>query len=537
MLLRPLALTAAVLAAVAGAQGASSQGARTAAVALGFGAGNGGEPYAGDGAMLTTISPNGDGFRDRAAIRFRLTSAARVEFVIARTMPVPRTMFAETLRLPAGRQLLHWAPPATTEPRTYVVRLTVVDAGGSRHTYGAARPPAGTRPETPVIRVLGVDGAFGSTSYAPGDLARLAVATDAHALTLQVFRAGPERVVTRSNRELNGVPAAKPVALDWTGHRSAPHKVAVPIGDWRSGLYYAKLLAEDGRIGYAPFVLRPRRLGENPVAVVMPTNTWQAYNFRDQEGDGYGDTWYAGWRNRTVRLGRAYLANGVPPHFRVYDLPFLHWLGRRGHRVDFISDADLGRVASGDRLANAYMLVVFPGHHEYVTSHEYGILRRYRDLGGNVAFLSANNFFWRIARHGPLLERTAQWRDLGRPEAGLIGVQYRGNDRGERRAPFVVRNTEAAPWLFEGTGLHEGSRFGRYGIEIDATAPASPPGTHVLAEIPNLYGPGFTAQMTYYETAQGAKVFAAGAFTLAGAAGLWPESRLLDNLWARLSRP
>ena len=38
----------------------------------------------------------------------------------------------------------------------------------------------------------------------------------------------------------------------------------------------------------------------------------------------------------------------------------------------------------------------------------------------------------------------------------------------------------------------------------------------MLAEIPNLFGPGFTAQMTYYETPAGAKVFAAGAFTLAG---------------------
>ncbi len=38
----------------------------------------------------------------------------------------------------------------------------------------------------------------------------------------------------------------------------------------------------------------------------------------------------------------------------------------------------------------------------------------------------------------------------------------------------------------------------------------------MLAEIPDLFGKGFTAQMTYYETPSGAKVFAAGAFTLAG---------------------
>ena len=43
--------------------------------------------------------------------------------------------------------------------------------------------------------------------------------------------------------------------------------------------------------------------------------------------------------------------------------------------------------------------------------------------------------------------------------------------------------------------------------------------------------------MTYYTTPRGAKVFAAGAFTLGGAA-LWPSvSPLLDNLWRELSAP
>ena len=55
----------------------------------------------------------------------------------------------------------------------------------------------------------------------------------------------------------------------------------------------------------------------------------------------------------------------------------------------------------------------------------------------------------------------------------------------------------------------------RVGIEIDRTSPDSPKGVQVIAEIPDLFGPGFTAQMTYYETKGGAKVFAAGAFTLA----------------------
>jgi hypothetical protein len=42
--------------------------------------------------------------------------------------------------------------------------------------------------------------------------------------------------------------------------------------------------------------------------------------------------------------------------------------------------------------------------------------------------------------------------------------------------------------------------------------------------------------MTYYETAAGARVFAAGAFTLAGSIWQPDVSRLLENLWARLAR-
>ena len=106
----------------------------------------------------------------------------------------------------------------------------------------------------------------------------------------------------------------------------------MPVGNWRSGLYVAELSA-DGRIGYAPFVVRPRRLGEHRVAVVLPSYTWQAYNFRDGDGDGVADTWYADARRRTVRLDRPFLDRGVPPHYRHYDLPFLHWLERTGKRA------------------------------------------------------------------------------------------------------------------------------------------------------------------------------------------------------------
>jgi len=298
------------------------------------------------------------------------------------------------------------------------------------------------------------------------------------------------------------------------------------------------LTAPGSRVGYAPFVLAPHTLGEHRIAVVMPTQTWQAYNFRDDNGDGRPDTWYAGWKTHRARLIRPFLDRGVPPHWKRYDAPFVRWLAHTQRQVDYLSDAELRNVESGDALARAYTLIVFSGHHEYVTAHEYGVVTRYRDLGGNLAFLAANNFFWKITIANGVMTRVAKWRDLGRPEAALIGVQYRGNDRGEHRGAWIVQPDAAhAPWLFDHLRVTSGEGVGVGGIEIDATSSASPKGVLIVAKIPNLFGPGFTADMTYYETAAGAKVFAAGAFSLADSVWDPQISRLMTNLWTHLSTP
>jgi hypothetical protein len=67
-------------------------------------------------------------------------------------------------------------------------------------------------------------------------------------------------------------------------------------------------------------------------------------------------------------------------------------------------------------------------------------------------------------------------------------------------------------------------------VEIDARAPASPRGIAVLADLPNIFGPGRTAEMTYYIAPSGAKVFAAGAFNFESSQSAVTD-RLLLNLW------
>lgn len=382
-------------------------------------------------------------------------------------------------------------------------------------------------PQRPTVKA-----AFPFESYRRGDTARLVITDRAPSVTLEIRRVGPNGARVRRKDVMTGDLVARVGSIGAVGGRRL---IPVRIGHWPTGLYFAQLTAPGGRVGYAPFTVRPSRLGEHPVAVVLPTQTWQAYNRRDDDGDGVGDTWYENPRHLTVRLGRPFLDRGTPPHFRNYDLPFLRWLVRTGKGVDVLSQEDLDEVR-GDALAQAYTLIVFPGHHEYVTTQEYDAITRYRDLGGNLMFLSANNFFWRVDKRRDTITRVAKWRDLGRPEAALIGVQYFMNDDGEHRGPWIVRGEHRVPWLFAGTDVRNGSPLSSGGIEADRIVPASPRSVRLVAEIPNLYGPGLTAHMTYYETGAGAKVFAAGAFTFAGAVHGTP-GQVLDNLWARLARP
>jgi hypothetical protein len=438
-----------------------------------------------------------------------------------------------------------WAPAANLNPRTYLVRMTVVDAKGRKVVYGAPNARVGQYPRGLVVRLQGIDAGFTRTSYAPGELATVHIATDEPLLSYQLFQAGPEKYVVYADNQFGGVLVPNSLAgtLQWARWRDQQHTITFRIPDVPSGLYYLQFSGADGRIGYAPFVVHPTVLGATSrVLVVLPTNTWQAYNFQDVDDNGYGDTWYAGVPNRFVDLGRTYIARGVPPRYYRYDLPFLHWLYWGGHKVEFIGDSDFEQL-SGDQLAQAYDAVIFEGHEEYVTAHEYDVVQRYRDLGGNLMFLSANNFFWQIRElnGGRTIEKLGEWREDGRPEAGLIGAQYRANDDGQHRGPFTVENSTLTPWLWAGTGLTDGSTFGGevggFGIEIDGTAATSPPGTIVVASIPDLLGPGRTAEMTYYELPNGAKVFAAGALNFMGSVTIWPMKQLMNNLWDHLTVP
>jgi hypothetical protein len=530
----PLLLAVVVMAGAAPAAGSPPR-------LLGLGISNGGRPFLGDTRQLTTVSPNGDGYRDRAIVRFRLDRAARVLLQVVATDEVRRpvnTIWQTRRTLAAGPHSMTWKPRKGLASRTYLLRFIVTGVHGGRRVYGFERPRAQRPTSGLVVRILSVEVTFVKRSYVQGAQAAVSIATDAPSVRIRFFSYPSGGLAGTRDPNTNAVPVTPSIRLDWRGHRNAPHVLQVArSGDWPGGLYFLRVTTSDNQVGYAPVIFRPRTIGEHKVAVVLSTNTWQAYNFRDATGDGWGDSWYIGGAAPAVDLRRPYLDSGLPYRFREWNAGFLSWLRQTGKEVDWLSDDDLGSVASGDDLRHAYDLVVFPGHEEYVTEHAYDVVKRFQDLGGNLIFLSANNFFWKVEREGAYLRRIDQWRRLGRPEAGLIGIQYVASNHGESERSYVVQGADKEPWVFAGTGLTNGSEFGRYGIEVDARTPSSPSsGVVVLAVAPHAIG-DHDAEMALYRTKGGATVFAAGALDFSGSIGLPAVARLVDNVWAQLAAP
>src|SRR5688572_495522 len=140
--------------------------------------------------------------------------------------------------------------------------LVVGPARTSTTAAPEGRAPGDTR------LVPAVEAAFGQESYRPGRRARLVVRDRSRHLTIQIFEAGPEIDTTASDIEMTGIPVTGLKAIT---RQPGSRQLSVPVGRWRSGLYFARLEARDGRIGFAPFVVAPRHLGVERVAVVLPT--------------------------------------------------------------------------------------------------------------------------------------------------------------------------------------------------------------------------------------------------------------------------
>jgi hypothetical protein len=312
---------------------------------------------------------------------------------------------------------------------------------------------------------------------------------------------------------------------------SVSYSLTIPT-DWVSGVYLVKLsLSSPAKESYIVFVVRDDARN-SPILFQSSVTTYQAYN--EWGGSSLYTTDANGvktgvkvsfnrpyWRN--FGAGDFVSLNGAPG----YEMQMLRWLESQGYDVTYATDIDTHENPN-TVLSHKVFLVV--GHDEYWSRNMRGNVIQGRDAGVNLGIFASNVLFWQIrfepsstgiadrtmvsykelASMDPVSDPslvTTRWRDLGEPEGELLGVQYNLFS-----APTVsdIVVTNASHWLFDGTGVTNGTIFPNVeGYETDSLYP--PSGATVLAHSPYPRDdPQVFGDMTIYTAASGALVFATG---------------------------
>ena len=214
------------------------------------------------------------------------------------------------------------------------------------------------------------------------------------ALTVQLFRPGSEHAPTRAN-ELYGVAVGDPLVL--AGTAGATGRTA-PVPHPRPA---ERLLLRE-----ADRRRRPPRVRAVHRPAVAPRHRARRRRPPHEHVAGLQLP-----RRRRRRLGR-HLVRGHPDPGaprpavprprrpaevpRSYDVGFLHWLhGTGGGGLPGRQRPRALQRRPGSPPLRPHRL---PRAHRVRDAAHPDVVQRYRDLGGNLAFLSANNFFWRVDR-------------------------------------------------------------------------------------------------------------------------------------------
>jgi hypothetical protein len=412
------------------------------------------------------------------------------------------------------------------------------------------RKPAGIRAANDVRRQI--QGYAAATSVAAGESLDLHVSVaTARTYTVSVYRIGHYggtggRLMLVSPR-LPGEPRPVPTPAAGTGLIECDWPVswtlAVPR-HWTSGYYLAVFDTDDGFRHCTPFVVRDDSRAAD-FLLVAPFSTYQAYNLWPADGRT-GKSLYKGYREPgqlgglaerafQVSFDRPYTGSGLPSWSSI-DIAAVQWLESGGFDVSYATSQDLHEQRIVPR---RHAGLIFSGHDEYwSTAMREGTERAVAD-GTHLAFLAANNMYWRIrfdaagdgrrnrvvtcykSAADPHAERegpTVTWRSIAKgryAEQRLLGVQYNGILA--RPVPLIVN--EADHWFWADTGLSDGDTVpGLVAVECDGHDPAVAvrPGVRsLLSNTPyeDRLGRGTRVQNTsLHEAADGTLVFVAGTF-------------------------
>lgn len=318
------------------------------------------------------------------------------------------------------------------------------------------------------------------------------------------------------------------------------YTLEVPV-NWVSGYYLVLLTDENGRQDYIPFIVRDD-FQQHELLVIAPVTTWQAYNSWGgwslyghwEEGKwvkapSYNPAVYSKFNATRVSFNRPYVQGHGAGH--VFDeFPAVFWLESRGYDVAYATSVELHLK----RLKWNPKGIIFIGHDEYWTEQMRQYVKALRDTGVNLAFLSANNIYWRAQHWEPhkskkkseprilVLNRgvadasvksgfvVQMWRRIGHPESELMGQQFEGQVL--EPADWIVSNPNH--WLFHGLDVKSGDLVeGAIKGEFDSVTQNTQE-VEIIASSPvtDINHKQWMANTTVYQHKSGSLVFDAGTF-------------------------
>lgn len=344
---------------------------------------------------------------------------------------------------------------------------------------------------------------------------------------------------------------------------SRSYTLSIPP-EWVSGVYLARVQQVDGGQNETVFVVREDER-DSALLYQQGMTTVQAYNNYGGKStydwnSGFCPTLAGTSRAVKVSFNRPYNQTlGDPNYFFRVEYPLMRWLEQNGYDLTYSTNMDThrsGKAGAHNELLD-HQVFVSSGHDEYWSQEMRDAVTAARDAGVHLAFMGANNVYWRVRFEPDPLTRepdsvmvvyktteggpadptgvhTGTWRDpqgANNPENALLGVMYIG-DNDESFWPLRISAEQGKDPLYrhtllnalpEGTFATVGNLIMGWEWDSRADNGFEPAGLRELASTPiigmNLtdagdFGKGDvrieSSEMVYYTAPSGALVFSAG---------------------------
>lgn len=259
-------------------------------------------------------------------------------------------------------------------------------------------------------------------------------------------------------------------------------RIKIPA-DWKSGYYLVNLsvnAGEQSAKGSLFFIVRSAQPGKDTsILLQLSTNTYNAYT------NWGGHSLYAYHDRDGLQGHRVSFNRPLSSQFEKWEGDFVRWAESNGYRIDFAANSDL---EFHPEILSHYRLILSVGHDEYWSTPMRDNLEKFIGDGGNVAFFSGNTCCWQVRSEdsGRALTCWKQWYNadplfrsdkehllstlwshhlVKRPENSLTGVGFLWGGYHKSHGQFMDGPSSYEVhrpdhWLFAGTALKRGDRFG-----------------------------------------------------------------------------